>query len=434
MGKNRASVSAAVEMTGPDTRMDHRSDDRPANPLPARCPHCTMPELDFVPTPYLLARGLTAPVETSPAEVGNFLVRDRVRRILEAAVPGACRFAATAEAKSGKPIKDWWLAAPTQIVDMPGLSDRDKKRERCRKCGEPKLGYYFFNKQRRFIGLDRADHDGLDVFKSRQWEAIATLEDQFNDANYWRKKYGDPPLEWSEKNLDPPSHPQRWTRWSLDRRLFFSVRLEQLLKKAKVKGQLVRYLKFKDVATTPADLAWVDEMMDLLASRGLVEGTTKKTAPGKPAVDAASKWFQAYLKKNSAKKPPPKVNFAEFERKHKLKLPQDYKDFITRVGPKTFEDVMEKEGFVAAVLPPDEVDFRGYRRGKMKDLLGDEESLAVDGVMFADTEHGDAFVFDVSQKDAAGNYAIYWHDHEQNAIEPFAPTFAECIKRFHERT
>jgi uncharacterized protein YcfL len=33
-----------------------------------------------------------------------------------------------------------------------------------------------------------------------------------------------------------------------------------------------------------------------------------------------------------------------------------------------------------------------------------------------------------SQKDARGNYPIYWYDHEGNAMEPFAPTFAEAIK------
>ena len=131
---------------------------------------------------------------------------------------------------------------------------------------------------------------------------------------------------------------------------------------------------------------------------------------------------------------PPNDSFAAVEKKHKVTLPQDYKDFISVVGEKEFEDVMEQAGFSAFVVPPKQIDFRGYRRGKLKDLLGDEESLAVDGVMFAETEHGDAFVFDLAQRDAAGNYPIYWYDHEGNAMEPFAPTFAACIRRFAERT
>ena len=66
MGTHRNASAGVVEMTGPDTRMDEG-----ANPLPVKCPHCTMPDLDFVAEPYRLATGFTAPVETAPAEVGN---------------------------------------------------------------------------------------------------------------------------------------------------------------------------------------------------------------------------------------------------------------------------------------------------------------------------------------------------------------------------
>lgn len=433
MGTIVSSVTV-VEMTGPDTRMDRFGNrDAPANPLPVKCPHCTLPDLDDVASPYLLAKGFAAPAETAPAEVGNFLVRERVRNILEIVVPGECSFVPTSEKNSGKAIKDWWLAVPKRVIDMPGLSDRDDKRERCNKCKEPKLGYYFFDKNNRFIGLNRADYDGLDVFKARQWQATATREDFFNEANRSRKRDGGPLLEWSYEGLEPPPHSQRWTRINLNRRFFFSVRLEQLFKKAKVKGQLVRNLQFKDVKPMPEDLAWMDEKMNLLAQHMLVEGAGKASASAKTGAGAASKWFQSYLKKNAATKKPAEIDFAAIEKKQKLTLSQEYKDFITKVGPKSFEDVMEQEGFAAHVLAPNKIDFRGYRRGKMKGLLFDEESLAVDGVMFADTEHSDAFVFDVSQKDAAGNYPVFWYDHEGNTMEPFAPTFAECIRRFDQR-
>ena len=45
--------TACVRMTGPDVRMDLIGDSyyKPANPLPAKCPHCTFPDLDFVPQP-----------------------------------------------------------------------------------------------------------------------------------------------------------------------------------------------------------------------------------------------------------------------------------------------------------------------------------------------------------------------------------------------
>ena len=85
-------------------------------------------------------------------------------------------------------------------------------------------------------------------------------------------------------------------------------------------------------------------------------------------------------------------------------------------------------GFSAQVLAPTELDFKDYRRNKMPELIGEKSDI--DGVMFAATDHGDAFIFDVSQK---GEFPIYWHDHENNTLEPFAPNFASCIRRFAEK-
>ena len=211
----------------------------------------------------------------------------------------------------------------------------------------------------------------------------------------------------------------------LDRDLYFSVRLEQLFRRAKVKGQLVRLLYFKDVKPTPDDEAWIEEKLRLLAGHGLAE--MQKPAEDK-AADVSQKWFKQFLKRN-ARKGIKKVDFAAIERKHKLTLPPDYKEFISTVGPKSFNDLMENEGFTANVLVPSKLDFKDYRRGRVPDL--DEEQSQIDGVMFASTDHGDAFVFDVSAK--GNDYPIFWHDHEQNTLEPFAPDFAECIKRFSQK-
>jgi hypothetical protein len=424
---------AVVEMTGPDTRMDQFGNrDEPANPLPVKCPHCTMPDLESIAEPYLLAKGFAAPAEHSLAEVGNFLVRERMRRILALAVPGACTFHPTAEKKSKKRT-DWFLAVPAHVIEVPGMVEHDPKRERCKKCGEPKLGYQTYLRARHVAHKMTA---GVDVFKSKQWYAGQTAEDSLKEVNKYRKKEKIEPLPWSHYGLTPPPHPQRWTRDGVSRDLYFSVRLEQLLKKAKVKGQLVRLLDFEGVKPTDADLAWIDEKLALLAEHGLVDTPPKKPAKGRTRDDGTSRWFAQYLKKNAAKKKPAAapIDFAAIEKKHRVALPQDYKDFISTVGEREFEDVMEQEGFSAFVVTPKKLDFRDYRRGKMKNLLFDEESLAVDGVMFAETEHGDAFVFDIAQRDPAGNYPIYWYDHEGNVLEPFASTFAACVRRFVERT
>ena len=60
----------------------------------------TLPDLDAVPEPYLLSRGVDAPGDFSTAELGNFLVRERARRVLEISASGACRFYPTLAAKS----------------------------------------------------------------------------------------------------------------------------------------------------------------------------------------------------------------------------------------------------------------------------------------------------------------------------------------------
>jgi hypothetical protein len=110
-------------------------------------------------------------------------------------------------------------------------------------------------------------------------------------------------------------------------------------------------------------------------------------------------------------------------------LPQDYKDFITAVGVKSFADVCGMEGSKTKVLTPQKLDFKDYRRGKVCHLQG--EQAEVDGIMFAEMDNGDCFVFDVPAK--AKDYPVYWYKHEENDLQAFAPTFAECIHRFAER-
>ena len=426
MGKSgKASVLAVVEMTGPDTRMDQFGNiDKPANPLPVKCPHCTMPDLDFIPSPYLLAKGFASSAEHSPAEVGNFLVRERTRRILELVVPGQCTFVPTAEKKSKKPTP-WSLAVPKAVVDIPGMELHDSKKLRCDKCKEPKLGY--LGKTRR-LHPDKANTSGADIFKSKQLFAQRTEEDSLAEVNKYRKKEGIPLLDWSAYEITEPPHAQRWTRAQLSRDLFFSVRLEQLLKKAKVRGQLVRYTVYDDIQSGDEDLAWIDQKMQLLAEHGLVEGGSRggKKKPDRQSANRAARWFEQYLKSAAPKNKPTKVDFTPVEKKHKLVLPRAYKDFISIVGPRKFTDVMEQEGFTARILPPSKLDFRDYRRGKWDDAVETD----VDGVMFANTDHGDVFVFNVAEKD----WPVYWYDHEQNMVEPFAPGFAEAIQRFAERT
>jgi hypothetical protein len=415
--KKPSAATRCVAMTGPDERMDHvgaRLQD--ANQLPVQCQHCTFPDLDFVPKAYLLARGTASPAETAPARLGNFLVRDRIKNILEVIVPGACAFFPTADHKTHKPTP-WWLAVPKARLRaaMPA-----PKAPFCSKCKRPKVWGPLMGPV--WAKMTRFDSEGVDIFKDECWFSRATKEDDFDETNRYRLRDKLDPLPWSHWNLEPPPHPERWTRRGIDRELYFSVRLEQLFKRAKVKGQLVRLLCFDEVKTSPADEAWIAEKLELLVRCGLMAGS-KPT--GKKSDDG---WFAQFLKESrtAGRKP---VDFIGIEARHKLKLPRAYKDFISAVGPTSFEDINETEGFVAGVLPPAKLDFKNYRRGKLK-YLSDEDSQ-IDGVMFADTGHGDCFVFDVAA--SGDDYPVYWYNHENNSLEPFAPNFAGCIKRFVEK-
>lgn len=376
-----------VLMCGPDTQLDQPRN-TPSNPLPIKCQRCGFPDIDYVPTPYLLTKGIWIPEEMSPAMRGNFLVRERLRQILEIAVPGACTFHPTADTKSRK-ATPWYLAEPNQKLKAlyPPASG-----PLCPKCGAPERGD--LDEAKSWKRMKKFDSDGVDVFKTLAWGT-------------W--------LIWEGG---------RPARKDCRRDLYFSVRLEELLIRAKVKARMGRL--FKEVRPRQEDERWIQEKLILLAEHGLVEAPT--FVVGKPSA-AVQRWFRAFLKRNAAKRATA-MHFTALEAKHKLTLPQDYKEFIAIVGPKSFADVCDMEGSTTTVLPPQELDFKDYRRGRVPNLEG--EDAEVDGVMFAANDGGDCFVFDVSVK--GGDYPVFWYRHEENTMEPFAPNFAECIKRFAQRS
>lgn len=411
-------------MVGPDVQMDHMgSSYEPANPLPPKCPHCTFPDLDFIPTPYVLTKGVASPAETSSAHFGNFLVRERVRRILEVAVPDACTFYATIEKRTKNPAP-WWLAVPRSARSIPMPKPQ---RPICSICGSPKLWHCPMGPV--WEAMKSHDTSGIDIFKSQEWYSFNCAEDAFDEA---KRSLVPPPTwpEWINKSmlagvnpkLAAPAHSERWTRLGICRDLFFSVRLEQLFKRAKIKGQLIRFLDHRDVIPSVSDESWIQEKLAQLDARGL---TDTEAAKKSQSAASAGRWFKQFLQKKS-KKNPPVIDFSTVEKKRKLILPQSYKDFISTVGSIPFEDVLEMEGSTTTVLPPHKLNFKDYRKGRVPEL--DEEQSQIDGVMFAETDHGDVFVFDVSSK--LCDYPVYRYDHEQNSLEPFAANFAECIKRF----
>ncbi len=388
-----------VEMSGSDRRMDQKGSwDLPANPLPVRCGTCGFVDTDFVPEPYLLAKGTTSQDEMALAEMGNLLVRERVRKALELVCPGQCEFHPTFHQKSGEPT-DWYLAVPRSRVRTAAVRESVP---RCPTCGEPKVAHPGSHYE--YVEPEPVEQD---VFKSLNWSSAESI----GEETPWYRMHV---LGWKGKEKGEPG---RWTRISLDRSLHFSVRLEALLKTMGARG-LVRSMGQKAKAG-PADQAWVHAAMERLAAEALV---APQSAPPDPAL---TRWYRAYLKKNAGSG----VATAEVKRVETqagIQLPPSYRDFVRTVGEKCYDDVDGEPGFQACVITPERLDYRSFRKGEIRPA--DPESAEIDGLLFATTGHGDCFVFNLAE--AGPEYPVYLYDHEMNAFEAYAPSFAACIRRW----
>jgi hypothetical protein len=364
-----------VQITGSDDRMDCREmfyD--PLNPLPRKCATCGFPDLDHVPQPYFLVKSRTlTPNELALAENGSFFVRQRVRRVLEVLAPGQCSYFPTCY-KGTSQETPWLLAVPSHQV----VTGKVKASiPRCKACGEP-----------------RSAHPGT------QWSEHLFI-------------YGD----WDYdvlKSATWASSERGWDQW-VSRDLFLSVRLFQLLRKIQAKG----FYELGGEEPTPPDKEeseWIKEKLHVMQANGIschAEGTLSSE-------DA--KWLRNYIKSH-ARKAKAAWDIKTVERRLKARLPKSYVDFVSAVGPVSFENVDEQQGFTASILAPGKL-----RLQEHADDGEDEESRAVNALMFATTGHGDYFCFDVQK--GKKELPVLLFKHEYNCFEPYAENFAACIKRF----
>ena len=406
---------AYVDICASDHQMDQTGEsDLPLNALPEKCPRCALPDLDHVPSPYLLGKGITKPVELDNAEVGNFFARDRARKVIEAVCPGQCEFYPTFDRKARGPTP-WSLAVPTAMVP---IGTAKAKIPRCPECGEPKVAHWGSQ-------YDQHPPDSIesDIAKSSGWISDeSTLEEApfFSvERGRWYsvERAGLDSVKIPAQKYPPKSQPHRWTRTSVSRFLYFSVRLDLLLKTLAIKG-VVR-TAFSTQLATDADRAWVKERISSLTELGLATPPT--------ATDSAkvSRWFRSYLKKHARKQDAP-TDFSAVEARIGKPLCVSYKAFISKVGPTTFHNLDEQEYFEANIVGPDDLDTRGYRRGMIQ--FEDEESARIDGLIFATTRHGDAFCFDLSE--GGSDPPVYLYEHEMNCFQAYATNFESCVKRF----
>lgn len=367
-----------AQMVGGDERMDLAGGNgAPLNALPSKCPTCRMPDLDHVPVPYLLGRGIEKPADLAPAEAGNFLVRDSAKKVLELVAQGQCRFVATIHQKTKLPTP-WFLAVPENLQTT---ATPPKNRERCPQCDEPWCFHHYSESQ---PGENWASPtSSYDVFKSKNWGS-----------------HKEPFKGWDK---DRPS--------VFGRQLFFSVRLEGLLKKLKFRGLIRSY----DCKETPNadDEAWVKQQLARIAQLNTPPG-------GSPEASSGNVWFQQFLTQH-AKKAPVAFDFQALEKREGCRLPQSYRDFSTKIGRKKFADFQGEEGLDVTIWPGAKLDFDTFRNP------GDDGDGPTRAVVFATLENGDSLCFDLSAKTAEP--AVFHHDHETDCFEPFAKTFADCVRQ-----
>lgn len=371
-----------IHIAASDDRMDCReSFYDPINALPAKCPKCGFPDLDHIPQPYFLIKSRTmTPNELAAAENGNFFVRERIRRVLDLLAPNQCCYFPTCY-KGTSQTTPWLLAVPKHQVASAKV---DPSIPRCEACGEP-----------------RSAHPGS------QWRESLLRSQLTKDG--WTCE-----LDYEVvKSSTWGSTERGWDQW-ISQDLFMSLRLLHLLKKIKAKG-FVEATCEKPQKPNKDESTWIELQLQVLEAAGIpfhAEGTLS---------DEIGKWFRGYLKAN-AQQVEANWEIKAIERRLKAKLPKSYVDFVTIVGPVSFTNVDDQEGFSVSILAPDKLGMEGHAED-----LHDEESKAVNGLMFASTGHGDYFAFDVQK--AKKEFAVFLFKHEYNCFEPYADDFAACIQR-----
>lgn len=375
-----------VQITGSDDRMDcgHMFDD-PINPLPRKCAKCGFPDLDHIPQPYFLVKSRTmSPNELALAENGNLFIRERLRRVFDLVARDQCKYFPTCY-KGASESSPWLLAVPNHQVVTGKV---DPSIPGCEACGEPRSAHPGTQWSEALFGRLRGKQS-----RGEGWTADSSHE--IVKSSTWGS---------SERG---------WDQW-ISRDRYMSVRLLHLLKKIKAKGFCEATCQ-TPIKPNKEECAWINEKLLVLEANGI------SFHPAGTLSDDDAKWLRGFIKIHGRQVEA--VDVKSVEKRVKAKLPRSYVDFVTTVGPMSFENIDEERGFNASILLPSELGVEGCL-----DEFEDEESRAVNALTFATTGHGDCFCFDVQR--GKKEYGVFLFKHEYNLLEPYAENFVACIKRF----
>ena len=375
-------MNQLIEVDGSESRLDQHGSGAVLNTLPSACNTCDFPDLDFIPCAYMIARTKSlTPAEVGLAEAGNLLVRDRVRRIIEATVPTDCTFHPTIYSDT-REATPWWLLVPVNLRETHRV-DPDVKR--CDACGRP-----------------RRAHPGTH-YVEKLWDG-RSLRDILKGATFYSAGSG-----WH------PYLPQHLP----GRPVFFSIRLFALLEALGVKGA-DRPVECRTMKAESHDLLWVDAALARIDAAGIPRH------PAGVVQKADLAWLRRFLKPHS-KTTAHNAAAKAVEKRLGRKLPKSYLDFVGREAPRVFADVDGESGYDAQVMLPAQLDDVHYRKGTTHVDLADPESQAIDGLAFVALAGGDVLCFDIGE--SRHEWKVVRYVHEMSMFEDFAPNFAVCLRR-----
>lgn len=379
------------------------------NELPAKCAYCTFPDLDFVPSPFGLVRGINSSAEVSPLDSGNLLVRPRVREILTSLIGEQITCHPTCHWKTKEPT-EWTLVVP-RIIE-PNLAYETKPSiPRCPKCGELRTAHFS-----QLVATGRPNPTmTADIFKTELWMSYEEVGEKARW--YW--------MHVLKLKKAPIPREGVWTRIDISRGIQLSVRLFKLLKAIKVVG--LQQSGDTVPKPTPAEAEWVQEKLALLESGVGTPARNMKSSQGMMTRESESVWFDNFLTGRKGKGVSPSA-LAKAEKKLGAPLPESYRRLMIQVGPQIFRNIEGQDGFDVKILKPASLDTSERWLMEPDSPVGDDTPTKP--VMFGDTQHGDCLVFDVAGGLVGGEYPVFMYRHEMHSYEPYAESMSMCIKRF----
>lgn len=142
------------------------------------------------------------------------------------------------------------------------------------------------------------------------------------------------------------------------------------------------------------------------------------------------KSFYDRFKKNDSNTPEPKLNIESFEGEYQIKLPDDFREFLSEYGDLWTPNILDLINSNELDLN-DVQDFWNIERIKHDKENEWTSQLETDLIPFASDCMGNIFGFKTEElKDSKRTPKVYFFDHDFETIEPVSTSFTEWINEY----